>query len=311
MQAYDIEMLTRSADRARDHGWCFGLPPGISPQQWPLDPANGYPLMHVFTLLLPEDYRVHGPEIVALSLFATAPDHNDGGPCCVDGIAELVEAASPERPSDPDLVPFWQARLKQHKRLFRMKDILDCSYAVILLTQQEFNGPPCMPEPIADNRLLTMAPRPAWLDRGAAAALWETTFSIHTKLPVEDYYLYKIFGGLPPQDLTFNRALQWSGRANDPNAGKAPRASWSSQATGYRSHFYWLDGNIKTENYREHDWAKDHKRNHIGGTMRPCQNIPAFSPFYIEFEEYFGGCNFGGGNAQLDFRDMKLDWACG
>ena len=74
MKAYDIEMLTRSADPARDHGWCFGLPPGISPQQWPLDPANGYPLMHGFTLLLPEDYRVHGPEIVALSFFATAPE---------------------------------------------------------------------------------------------------------------------------------------------------------------------------------------------------------------------------------------------
>ena len=89
MQAYDIEMLTRPADRAGDHGWCFGLPPGISPQQWPLDPANGYPLMHGFTLLLREDYRVHSPEIVALSFFATAPDHNDGGPCCVDGIADM------------------------------------------------------------------------------------------------------------------------------------------------------------------------------------------------------------------------------
>ena len=33
---------------------------------------------------------------------------------------------------------------------------------------------------------------------------------------------------------------------------------------------------------------------------------PEFSPFYVEFEEYFGG-----GNAQLDFRDMKFDWACG
>nr|MDX8322507.1 hypothetical protein [Agrobacterium sp. rho-8.1] len=58
--------------------------------------------------------------------------------------------------------------------------------------------------------------------------------------------------------------------------------------------------------FRIHDWAKDHKDAHIGGTMRPAQNIPAFSPYYIEFDEYFGGYNFGGGNAQLDFCDMKF-----
>ena len=44
--------------------------------------------------------------------------------------------------------------------------------------------------------------------------------------------------------------------------------------------------------------------------MYPVQGIPEFSPFYIEFEEVMGGCNFGGGNGQLDFRDMKFDWAC-
>jgi hypothetical protein len=56
VRAYDIDMLTRPADRAllEDKGWCFGLPPGIS-QQWPLDPNSGYPLVHGFTLLLPED----------------------------------------------------------------------------------------------------------------------------------------------------------------------------------------------------------------------------------------------------------------
>lgn len=58
-------------------------------------------------------------------------------------------------------------------------------------------------------------------------------------------------------------------------------------------------------------WLKQLKPNHIGGTMRPAQAAPNFSPYYIEFEEYFGGYNFGSGNAQLDFRDMKFDWACG
>lgn len=66
MKAYDLEILPRPAERKPDcHGWVFGLPPGITSEQWPLDPNNGSPLMHGFTLLLPDDYRVHGSEIVA------------------------------------------------------------------------------------------------------------------------------------------------------------------------------------------------------------------------------------------------------
>lgn len=72
MNAYDIEIVNDAAHAGEaNHGWCFGLPPGIRPEQWPLDPDTGYPLMHGFTLLLPEDYRVHGPEIVALSFFSS------------------------------------------------------------------------------------------------------------------------------------------------------------------------------------------------------------------------------------------------
>jgi hypothetical protein len=306
MQAYDIEMLPRSVDRARDHGWCFGLPPGISPQQWPLDPSNGYPLMHGFTLVLPEDYQIHGPEIVALSFFATAPEHNDGGPNSIEGLSEVVETATAEPPSDPELLPFWRARRQQHPRLFRMRDSLDCAYAVILLTRQEFGGPLCEPPLPADNRFLNQTPPPAWLESGAAAALFNESIS-----SAQHRYFSKLLGEVPAPSLAFNRALQCTARASDPNAGKAPRESWASDATGYQQYYYWLDNITKKENYREHDWAKGHQMNHIGGTMRPCQNIPSFSPFYIEFEEYFGNYNFGGGNAQLDFRDMKFDWACG
>ncbi|MET0173340.1 MAG: hypothetical protein ABW206_13155, partial [Agrobacterium vaccinii] len=171
----------------------FGLPPGITREQWPLDPNNGYPLMHGFTLLLPENYRVHGPENVALSFFATAPDHCDGAFFEVEGARSEVEA----------------------------------------------------------------------------------------------------------------------------------REDWTGDSEGYQSYFYWAEDptaiSTDTEEgrqriqdaFRIRDWAKDHKDAHIGGTMRPVQNIPAFSPYYVEFDEYFGGYNFGGGNAQLDFRDMKFDWACG
>jgi hypothetical protein len=48
ISAYDLEMLHREVDRKSpdNHGWVFGLPPGIAPEQWPLDPISGYPLMH-------------------------------------------------------------------------------------------------------------------------------------------------------------------------------------------------------------------------------------------------------------------------
>ncbi|SCB55141.1 hypothetical protein GA0061098_103539 [Bradyrhizobium shewense] len=152
-RAYDLQMLDRPADRARDQGWVYGLPPGISSEQWPLDPVTGYPLMHGFTLLLPEDYRVHGEDIVAVSFFATAPDHNDGG-----------------APDDPEIREAVQARAS-HPRLSRMTDILDYEYAALLLTKAEYDGPfATPPAPLA----LATADRPRWLDVGGASAFFET-----------------------------------------------------------------------------------------------------------------------------------------
>jgi len=104
-RAYDLQMLDRPADRARDHGWVYGLPPGIESEQWPLDSVTGFPLMHGFTLLLPDDYRVHAEDIVAVSFFATAPDHNDGG-----------------APDDPEIREAVATR-PAHPRLSRMTDV--------------------------------------------------------------------------------------------------------------------------------------------------------------------------------------------
>ena len=110
-----------------------------------------------------------------------------------------------------------------------------------------------------------------------------------------------------------NRALAIKPRVRDENAGTAPREFYGEgpAETGYCKPYYWEDAIVKPQNHREYDWAKNHGLNHIGGTMRPNQAVPAMSPFCIEFEEDFGGYNFGGGNAQLDFKDMKFDWACG
>ncbi len=281
-RAYDLQMLDGPADRARDHGWVYGLPPGISSEQWPLDPVTGFPLMHGFTLLLPEDYRVHGADIVAVSFFATPPDHNDGG--AVD---------------DPDIRDAVLAR-PAHPRLSRMTDILDYEYAALLLTAAEYEGAfATPPAPLA----LATAERPRWLDVGGASAFFESA----------PPFAQKMFAGPPRADLAENLAIALTPRATDPNAGKAPQDPHfpRNPPSDYQSYYYFVGGAPSTENYRLHDWSKDHAHNHLGGTMRPCQAVPEMSPFYIEFEEYFGGYNFGTGNAQLDFKDMKFDWACG
>jgi hypothetical protein len=195
MRAYDIEVLKTPVDRASpdNQGWVFGLPPGIGPEQWPLDPASGYPLQHGFTLLLPEDYRCHGPDIVAFSFFAKACDH---------GAYEdpaMVAAAPPE---DHRYLPFWRSAAHLHRglpqdaeehphrglpqdaeerlhrglpqdpekrlhpRLHRLTDSLDQHYAVILLTRAEFDGPWAEPPDIPrvgleiDSRRHKVAGRP-------------------------------------------------------------------------------------------------------------------------------------------------------
>lgn len=312
MKAYNIKMLTRSAKRKtpEEHGWCFGLPPGIVTRQWPLDPSTGYPLMHGFTILLPEDYRIHGPDIVGLSFFATAPDHNDGGTVIPPEVRSVLENPEAEPAPDPYLRAFREAERTRHLHLHRMEDALGCSYALILLTREEFDGPFCEPpSPLNGSYNQDILP-PGWLSVGAAAAYWEMVYSPALSLPAEEYQLYKMLGGIPEKSLTFNRALSLLPRAQDPNAGKVPSEDWSTDGTGYQSYYYWIDDKIESENYQLHEWAKDHAYDHIGGTMYPLQGIPlGFSPFYIEFGEHVGGYNFGGGNAQLDFLRMKLDWA--
>lgn len=316
--AYDMHMLHREAtEDSRGDGWAFGLPPGISPVEWPLDPNTGWPLMHGFTLRLPPEYRCHGNDIVAISFFAASPDMNEElvhNPA----IGAAMTAATP--PDDPALRPFWAAEQDRHLRLHRMTDILDASYALILLTEAEFNGPLCRP-PVIDSPALDPKIAPDWMTIGSAASF--TAVTVHPDaggpnpplgLAVEDYGVIKSLGGVPEARPDFNRALQLTPRAEDPNAGKAPQETWDDGPAdnGYQNFFYWEDGKIGAENYRIHDWAKDHEENHLGGTMRPIQGTPeGFGPFYVGFTEDMGGYNFGGGTAQLDFQNVRFDWACG
>jgi hypothetical protein len=315
ISAYDLEMLPRAVDRLApdNHGWVFGLPPGITPEQWPLDPISGYPLMHGFTIKLPEHYRVHGPEIVALSFFATASDHNDGGARTRDELYAAITNANAPPPDNRYLWPFWKQAKAQHPRLHRMSDLLDYEYAVILLTQAEFNGPLCQPPGLSTNPYLDVSEEPQWMSVGSGYAYFSDSGALSPAAGlVEEQFSYKALGSVPEQRLDWNRAIACTPRAQDPNAGIPPEEVYDSPSErGYQSFHYYEGDNSGAESYREHDWAKNHMPNHIGGTMRPVQATPEFSPYYIGFEEYFGGYNFGFGNAQLDYLEMKFDWACG
>jgi hypothetical protein len=308
-QAYNLALLHEDGRAGQDsHGWCFGLPPGITPGQWPLDPQTGYPLVHGFTLRLPADYRCHGPDIAGLSLFAFCWEHSDGG----TSPDEAIQSAMTETvaPADERYLPFWRAAQESHPRLYRMSDILGDSFAVILSSEAELGERLCPPPDITAARKLSRHRAPRWLAIGSGRAYLDD--QIGTTSESQRQSILKLFGSIPEARLDWSRAVRWTPRAGDPNAGKAPEDRFAVDKTsGYQQPDYYEGGVIKGENYRKHSWSADHALDHIGGTMRPVQATPRFSPFYVEFEEYLGGYNFGGGNCQLDFLNMQLDWACG
>jgi hypothetical protein len=261
--------------------------------------------MHGFTLLLPEDYRCHGPEILGFSFFATAPDHNDGG-VGAESQPMIDATLGATEPADRRYRPFWRAPAQNHPRLSRFKDILGYHYAVILLTRAEFDGPFCSPPEISRESLAPdLAEKPRWLEIGSLSDF--ANYSGVTS-PTEPHWLTDLLGAIPPAGLDINRALRCTPRKNDPNAGKTPCEPWAREESDYAPPY----GEDANGDYVEHAWARGHATNHIGGTMRPVQAVPRCSPFYVEFDESFGGYNFGcGGKAQLDFKDMAFDWACG
>ena len=266
--------------------------------QWPRDPRTGQPLRHAFTLLLPPDHRVRGPDLVAISLFGT--DHAGLSVAQDKGVAAAWDSPAP--PADPALLPVWQYRQGRHPQECGMTDLLGEPYAAIWLTPAEFQGPPCPPP-------LDAVPMPAWTRVGAAAAFVGHDGPVRPDQRSGGDRVIRMIGGVPDQEVAFNRALRWTPRAHDPNSGLAPPEGWDdATAAGYQSP--WTTNPAGTAALAP--WAQAHRPNHIGGTMRPVQSYPspAFSPFYIEFEEYLGGFNFGGGCGQLDLESMLLDWAC-
>jgi hypothetical protein len=306
-RAYDVSILAEPTDRADAHGWCFGLPPGITPDQWPLDARTGHPMRHAFTLLLPEAYRRKGPELVAICMF-----DGDWSGQSVPGNAAVASVWPPDaaEPDDAELLAVWRHRQNTHAHEHRFEDELGEPYAAIWLTQDEFDASLCQP-PLRRN--LNPEGLPLWADKGSAAAFVEREIGTNLKHPPEWYFVVRQIGGLPAQGLDVHRALRWTERANDPNAGvPPPEGDLFEQVSeqGYQS--IWSEKTDEKGLPLLHDWARDLGRNHIGGTMQPFQAHPSasFSPYYLGFGEELGGFNFGGGTAQLDLETMRIDWAC-
>jgi len=275
-------------------GWALGLPPGITPQQWPLSPVSGHPMRHAFTLHLPPEYRTQGQHLACLSLFV---DDQFEELEANEEVTSFFDAAlSPEAPADEALLPFWQHLQARHPRQHDMEDILGTRYTAIWLTQEEFDAPLCLP-PMLPSAHLTGAP--GWMTQSYAEYfpdVWAYTCDEQTSQHGAEVGCVS--------GISIARPIRSSLRENDPNVGKPARE---------REHECTLSGYVPA--YSDKGVALDLGRwrapAHLGGTMIPNQGYPDFGPHYLEFEEYFGGFNFGGGNAQMDLEKMELDWACG
>jgi len=277
-------------------GWSLGLPPGITQHQWPLSESLGYPLRHAFTLQLPREYRTRGEDYVAISVFVD--DQFEELPSSPVIEAYFASELSVQPPGDEALLPFWQHRRARHPMQFDMTDILGAQYAAIWLTQAEFAGDICPAPMLQGNPLLGQSP--GWLEQSYIEYLAYCKVR-NPGSPAFDW--------LPGEGLAAGIDTAFPIRAQvregDPNVGKPPR-DWEDdcKASGYVPAY-------SGEQSEALGLAQLGGRNHLGGTMFPIQSYPEFGPFYLEFEENFGGFNFGGGNAQLDLVKMELDWACG
>ncbi|WP_046246986.1 hypothetical protein [Hymenobacter terrenus] len=268
-QAYDIE-FSDTGDQA--HGWCYGQPVGLSSAQWPRSRVNGLPMAHIFTCLVPPDYRTEGESRVAISLFQ-ADDHVADE---VSGVAEVLEGELPPE-TDPAAGPFGESlrtyAQEKHPQEQYFEDLIGGGWAMVWLTEPEFrSAPTAIPD-------AAVAIFPGY-DSTDGTSVYE-----HNQ-PAEYVQLVA-----RPYDPNVGKPLE---DFPDKEAADAyiPLFSAQSEALGFDKLF----------------WGKTH----FGGTASPCQGVPAFSPFYVEFDEIFGGANLGGdGVAQIDLLNKELNWACG
>lgn len=180
--AFDIEKVNEDCG----DGWAFGNPRGITSVQWPRASNNGIPMSHLFTVKVPEAYRIHGQQFTAISLFYSDIDEYDAD---IEGFIDgkLQEAPQNSHPA------FWNAldayRKNKHPKAFSIPGEFGESYTLVWLTQAELEGPePELPENNPPYVLPDMS---------------------HTAMAYNE-------------DQKPAQFLQLVARENDPNAGKMP-----------------------------------------------------------------------------------------
>ncbi|UWP85356.1 hypothetical protein [Dactylosporangium fulvum] len=146
VEAFDIwtgdehEIADEAGDRPRlPAGWAGPDGPGIDVRTWPRSPRTGQPMVHCFTLRLPEAYRRRGPDLVAVAVFQWADEL-----CFTEPLPE-VQAVLAGRRADvaqPDH-PFWAelGRSRRHTQLQLADDGVASLFAMVWLDETELSGP--------------------------------------------------------------------------------------------------------------------------------------------------------------------------
>ena len=123
-------------------GWSGGRGPAIPATQWPRSRVNGFPMIHLFTTAVPEEYRSR-PDWVGLSVFQ-ADDHVADS---VPGVKEAFGEPSTQLSSDPFFAALQVYRTKPHPREHYLEDIIGGGFAVLWLNEAELNGDRSEPPP--------------------------------------------------------------------------------------------------------------------------------------------------------------------
>jgi hypothetical protein len=128
---------------AQPAGWEHGLPPAISPAEWPRHTGSGLPLVHGFTILVPEEYRAKGSERVALSYFHPGSSESYGTD--QPRVRQILAGAKLSEREQQQ--PFYAALAAHvdahHPATDRFTDVLDHDHAVVWHTAAELHGPRC------------------------------------------------------------------------------------------------------------------------------------------------------------------------
>jgi hypothetical protein len=316
-EAFDLTLADPvRLDRRPEHGWCFGRPPGIDAARWPISPKYGTPLRHAFTLRLPPAYRTLGADYVAISLFV---DEQWESLPEIRNSARRSKQLIRGKALTPDTIyGKLSARFKPIGALRFDMEFFDCWYVMVWLREAEFNGPLGSPPVQAG---LPGASAPGWLSKSPLEYFGEINLPVTTaerqskdNFTPGGYGVDQLLAAARPKTgwknlsareaLEFGWPIEITPREDDPNTGKPAREwEWQNALSGYIPAY--------SDEGREMGLDRFYDRHaHLGGTMFPIQSYPDFSPFYIEFNEVFGGFNFGDGVAQIDLKEMEVDWAC-